>query len=177
MNENNKQKEHGGPRGHGRGPRGGNRGGDRRPEADREWDQRILDLARVTRVTKGGKHMRFRAAVLIGDRKGRFGFAMSKGLDVQQAVAKAANRAKKNVMTIPLKNETIPHEAAAKFGASHILVKPAPRGTGVKAGGALRVAFELAGVPNVVGKILGSNNKYNNVKALMKAVRTLRVRS
>lgn len=173
MNTNDKNQQRGGGRG-GRGGRGGN---DRRPMEQREWDQRILELARVTRVTKGGKHMRFRAAVLVGNRKGQFGFAMSKGLDVQQAVAKAANRAQKKIITIPLHNETIPHEARARFGASEILIKPAPRGTGVKAGGALRVAFELAGVPNVVGKILGSNNKYNNVKALIKAVGLLRARS
>lgn len=172
MNDKSNQQRGGG----GRSQRGG-RGGDRRPQEDREWDQRILDLARVTRVTKGGKHMRFRAAVLVGNRKGQFGFSMSKGLDVQQAVAKAAKRAQKNIITIPLVNETIPHEATARFGASQIIMKPAPRGTGVKAGGALRVAFELAGVPNVVGKILGSNNKYNNVKALIKAVGLLRARS
>ncbi len=174
MNDKNSQQRGGAA---GRGGRPAGRGVDRRSAEDREWEQRILDLARVTRVTKGGKHMRFRAAVLIGDRKGRFGFAMSKGLDVQQSVAKAVLRAKKNIITIPLTNETIPHEATARFGASQIIIKPAPRGTGVKAGGALRVAFELAGVPNVVGKILGSNNKYNNVKALIKAVGLLRTRT
>ncbi len=156
----------------GRTTRGGSR--NERPE-DREWDQRILELSRVTRVTKGGKHMRFRAAVIVGNRKGSFGFAMCKGLDVQQAVAKAASKAKKHILMIPTRRETIPHEARAKFGASEVLVKPAPLGTGVKAGGALRVVFELAGIPNVVGKILGSNNKYNNVKALIKAVHMLRV--
>lgn len=143
-------------------------------EQDHEWDQRILELARVTRVTKGGKHMRFRASVLIGDRKGRFGFAMAKGADVAQAISKATNKAKKHIVTVQLKNDTIPHEVRATFGAASILIKPAPVGTGVKAGGALRVAFELAGVPNVVSKILGSKNKYNNIKALIKAVSFLK---
>ncbi len=147
---------------------------DRGTPEEREWDQRILDLARVTRVTKGGKHMRFRAAMLIGDRKGRFGFAMSKGSDVAQAVSKAVTKAKKHVIRIPLKNDTIPHQVKVKFGAASILIKPAPRGTGIKAGGALRVAFELAGVPNIVAKILGTKNKYNNIKALIKGIALLR---
>jgi small subunit ribosomal protein S5 len=154
------------------------KGGDRRRggrfEEQKEFDQRILELARVTRVTKGGKRMRFRACVIIGDRKGRAGFGIAKGADVQQSVNKAATQAKKKLLTVPLVNESIPHAVNQKFAAASILLKPAPKGTGVKAGGAVRVVLELAGVPNVVGKILGSNNKINNAKATFLAMRQLR---
>jgi small subunit ribosomal protein S5 len=141
---------------------------------DKEFDQRILELARVTRVTKGGKRMRFRACVIIGDRKGRVGFGLAKGLDVQQSVQKAATQAKKRLITVPLQNGTIPHAVHCKFAAASIIIKPAPMGTGIKAGGAVRVVFELAGIPNAVAKILGSNNKINNTKATMKALKLLK---
>lgn len=141
----------------------------------KEFDQRILELARVTRVTKGGKRMRFRACVIIGDRKGRVGYGLAKGTDVQQSVAKAAAQAKKRLITVPLVNETIPHAVHQKFAAASIIIKPAPKGTGIKAGGAVRVVFELAGVPNAVAKILGSGNKINNTKATMMALKKLRI--
>lgn len=156
-------------------PEGG-RGGRQRKEEQREFDQRILELARVTRVTKGGKRMRFRACVIIGDKKGRVGFGVAKGSDVAQSVNKAVVQAKKKMLTVPLVNETIPHAAIQKFAAASIILKPAPKGTGIKAGGAMRVVLELAGVPNAVGKILGSNNKINNTKATMLALRQLKKR-
>ncbi|OIO52437.1 MAG: 30S ribosomal protein S5 [Parcubacteria group bacterium CG1_02_58_44] len=130
----------------------------------------MLELARVTRVTKGGKRMRFRACVVLGDRKGRVGYGVAKGLDVQQAVGKATNKAKKVMITVPFVNRTVPYEIHRKFAAAKVIIKPAPEGTGVKAGGAVRVVLELAGVPNVVAKILGSNNKINNAKATMAAL-------
>lgn len=136
-----------------------------------EFEQKILDIARVTRVTAGGKRMKFRACVIIGDKKGRVGCAVAKGADVAQAVAKASLKAEKSLITVPLKNETIPHEVREKFGAAEILLKPAPRGTGIKAGGAMRSILELAGVPNVVGKILGSKNKINNSRATINALK------
>jgi small subunit ribosomal protein S5 len=138
-----------------------------------EFEQRILDLARVTRVTGGGKHLRFRAFVLIGDRKGKVGWGLAKGADVAIAVNKAVRKAKKNLITVPIINETIPREIRHKFCAAKILIKPAPKGTGIKAGGAIRAIFELAGVPNVVGKILGSNNKINNARAVFEAIEKL----
>ena len=162
---------------------GGGRGGDRRgpprgrrPEEPKEFDQRILALDRVTRVTKGGKRMRFRATVIIGDHKGRVGYGVAKAADVSAAVNKAVTQAKKRLMTIPLVNETIPHQVETKFGASMVLMKPAPKGTGVKAGGAMRVVMELAGVPNIVGKLLGGKNKINNTKATLDALQLLRVK-
>ncbi|MEA3249173.1 MAG: 30S ribosomal protein S5 [Patescibacteria group bacterium] len=156
----------GGPRG--RGPRG------RRPEEKKEFDSRILDLARVTRVTKGGKRMRFRCCIVLGDRKGRVGYGVAKGADVQQAIAKSTNQAKKKMIRVPIENETIPHEIKKKFAAALVLIKPAPRGTGIKAGGAVRVILEFAGVPNVTAKILGSSNKINNAKATVLALSELK---
>lgn len=137
----------------------------------------MLALDRVTRVTKGGKRMRFRATIIIGDHKGRVGFGVAKAGDVSAAVNKAVTQAKKRVMTVPLVNETIPHMVQNKYGSAKILMKPAPAGTGVKAGGAMRVVFELAGVPNVVGKILGSKNKLNIAKATIDALKSLRIKS
>lgn len=155
---------------------GGGRGRPRMEEKDKEFEQRIMELARVTRVTKGGKRMRFRACVIVGDRKGRVGFGLAKGTDVQQSVAKAASQAKKRLIVVPLANGTIPHPVQQKFAAAIVLLKPAPKGTGVKAGGAARVVLELAGVPNVVAKALGSANKINNTKATMLALKQLRRR-
>lgn len=146
------------------------------PREDKEFDQKILDLARVTRVTKGGKHMRFRACVILGDKKGGVGYGIGKGTDVSIAVNKAATRAKKAIIRVSFVNETIAHEIQEKFGAAKIMIKPAPKGTGIKAGGAMRVIFELAGVPNVVGKILGSKNKINNTKATISALKKLGAR-
>lgn len=142
--------------------------GQKRPE--REFDQRLIDLARVTRVMAGGKRMRFRACVALGDHKGRCGIGLAKGADVTIAINKAVNQAKKKMITVPIVNETIPHRLYLKKGAAKLLLKPAPKGTGVKAGGAIRVVLELAGVPNITGKILGTNNKVNNVKALIQAL-------
>jgi len=162
----------GGPGG-GRGP-GGRRGpgGDVPQEAD--YEEKNLEIARVTRVTKGGKRMRFRALAVIGNRKGRVGFGVAKGVDVAAATSKATTQARKSLITVPLVNETIPHAIEAKFRAARILLKPAPRGAGVKAGGAVRQVLLLAGVPNVVSKMLGSSNKINNVKATFVALKNLR---
>ncbi len=136
-----------------------------------EFDQHILDLARVTRVTKGGKQMSFRATVLIGDRNGRVAYGVDKGKDVQIAVEKAVNQAKKQMIRIPLKNGTIPHRVEAKFKAARIMLKPAPIGSGIIAGGATRLVLELAGVPNASAKTLSkTNNKITNVKATFKAL-------
>lgn len=155
------------------GGRGGRKG--RRPEREKsEFEQKILDLARVTRVTKGGKRMRFRTCLIIGDKKGRVGIGVAKGQDVAASVEKAFRQAKKNLITVPLKNETLPHNVEAKFGAAQIILKQAPEGTGLKSGGATRIVLELAGVPNAVSKILGSNNKINNAKATFLALKSLR---
>jgi small subunit ribosomal protein S5 len=160
------------PGGRGRGP-GRGRPGDV-PESD--YEEKNLEITRVTRVTKGGKRMRFRALTVIGNRKGRVGFGLAKGLDVAGATSKATTQARKSLITVPLVNDTIPHPVEAKFAAARVLLKPAPKGTGVKAGGAVRVVLALAGVPNVTSKILGSSNKINNVKATFKALKMLKVK-
>ena len=144
----------------------------KRDREPREFEQRIVDLARVTRVMAGGKRLRFRACVAIGDKKGKVGVAIGKGADVAIAVNKAVNIAKKNMVEIPFRKGTIPHEVRVKLCGSRILLKPAPLGTGIKAGGVLRIVLELGGVPNVVAKILGSSNKINNAQALMKALQS-----
>jgi len=141
---------------------------------EEEFEQRVIDLARVTRVMAGGKRMKFRACLAIGDKKGRVGFGVAKGADVTQAITKAFNKAKKNLIKVPVINETIPHNVNIKFKSAKVLLKPAKKGTGVKAGGAVRILCELAGIANVTAKILGSNNKINNVKATMAAFRSFK---
>lgn len=157
----------------GRGPRRDGQMGDVPAEAD--YDEKNLEVSRVTRVTQGGKRMRFRALTVIGNHKGRVGFGLAKGLDVAAATSKATTKARKALITIPLLNETIPHMVKAKAGAAVVLLKPAPRGAGIKAGGATRAVLEIAGVPNVVSKLLGSSNKVNTVRATFAALRMLRL--
>ncbi len=147
------------------------RGGEREKK---EFDQKILDLSRVTRVTAGGKRMSFRAALVIGDRKGRVGFGVAKGADVQMAIEKSYRQAKKRLIRVPLIHDTIPHSVWKKFGSAVIMIKPAPRGTGLKCGGAVRIVFEMAGVPNAVSKIVNSTNKINIAKATLAAIEDLR---
>lgn len=152
-----------------------NERGPRAPKEKPEFDQTIVDLARVTRVTKGGKHMSFRACVLIGDRRGRVGYGIEKGKDVQIAVDKAVNQAKKNLLNVPIFNETIPHRVEAKFKAGKVMIKPAPKGSGIIAGSAVRMVLDLAGIPNASGKILGrTNNKVVNVKATFEALKNFK---
>lgn len=156
--------------------RGGGRGrGKREERAPREFEQKILDLARVTRVTAGGKRMSFRCALVIGDKKGKVGMGVAKGGDVQIAIEKAYKQAKKHVLTVPLVEGTIPHAILVKFSSAIVLLKPAPKGTGLKAGGAVRMVLEFAGVPNAVSKILNSNNKINIAKATLEALKQLRI--
>ncbi len=157
-------------------PRGKGKGRGRfKKREPKEFEQKILDLARVTRVTAGGKRMRFRCCLVIGDKKGRVGLGLAKGADVAIAVDKALRQAKKNIVNIPLIDGTFPHAINKKFGAAKVLLKPAPRGTGLKSGGAMRMLLELGGVPNASSKILGSNNKINIAKATLEALRELRV--
>ncbi len=135
-----------------------------------EYEQRIVDIARVTRVMAGGKRMRFRACVAVGNRKGKIGVGLDKGADVSIAVNKAVNQAKKNMIDVPIVNETVPHEIYHKMGAAKILLKPARKGKGVIAGGAVRIILELAGVKNITSKILGTNNAVNVAKCTIEAL-------
>ena len=153
----------------------GKRGG-RKPRGKKptdEFDQKIIDIARVTRVTAGGKRMRFRACVVIGDKKGKIGVATMKGADVSIAVNKAVSKAKKELLNVKTVSDSIPHRIEVKYKGAHVLLKPAPAGTGIIAGGVVRSVAELAGIKNLVGKILGSKNKINNVKATIEALNRL----
>lgn len=140
-----------------------------------EFEQRLVDLARVTRVMAGGKRMSFRACLVLGDMKGKVGLGVAKGADVSAAISKAAIQAKKHMITVPIVNDTIAHEVHKKFKAAKILIKPAVQGTGVKAGGAVRTVLELAGVKNIVSKQLGASNKLNNVKATILALESIKM--
>ncbi len=168
------KREGGEKRGRG-GAGGGGRGRGRRNEErqPKEFEQKILDLARVTRVTAGGKRMTFRCALVIGDKKGRVGFGVAKGADVQVAIEKAYRQAKKHVFSVHLVDQTIPHPIQVKYGSAMVLLKPAPKGTGLKAGGAARMVFEFAGIPNIVSKIVNSSNKINIAKGTLEALRLL----
>lgn len=160
-----------------RGPRGGNDRRQRRQEPreqeEKQFDERTLHIDRVARVVKGGRRFRFRALVVVGDRKNRVGIGMAKGADVTAAVTKATDVAKKNFVTVNLYKGTLPHEATAKVGGANILIKPASAGTGLIAGGVVRTILEVAGVKNVLSKSLGSTNKANTAYATVEALRKL----
>ncbi|MFA6474873.1 MAG: 30S ribosomal protein S5 [Patescibacteria group bacterium] len=151
----------------------GNRNSKRQQPKD-EYDQYTVDLARVTRVMAGGKRMRFRACVVVGNKKGVVGVGLAKGQDVTGAVQKAGLKARKHLIRVPIVNESIPHPVFMKFASAKVLLKPAQKGRGLIAGGAVRVVLEAAGVPNVVSKMMGSRNKINNVYAVIEALKTLR---
>lgn len=160
-------------RGGGRRP-GGPRGQRREGERD-AYKEKVLDLRRVTRVVAGGKRMRFRTTLVLGDEKGMVGLGVGKGVDVQASVEKAKTAAKKNMMKIPLNGRTIPHEVRAKFSAAEVIIKPAVQGHGLKAGGAVRVVLSLAGVKDVTAKCLGRTpNKLTNAMATIEALKQLR---
>lgn len=165
------------PKGKGGGMRGRGGRGPRRERPDDGFEQRIVELSRVTRVMAGGKRMRFRALVVLGNKQGKVGAGLAKGADVSLAVSKATAKARRNLITVPLKNDTIPHELSIKYKSADVLLKPAPKGTGIIAGGPVRSVLELAGVPNIVSKILGSSNKVNNVRAVLKAFTQLKLKT
>jgi len=142
--------------------------------AKREFDQKVIEVKRVTRVVAGGKRMRFRALVAIGDKKGKIGVGLRKGTDVSEAVNKAVNAAKKTMVLIPMVNQTIPHEIKFKYKSSVVFLKPARPGTGIIAGGSIRQVLDLAGIRNILSKMLGSSNKVNNTMATYLALTKLR---
>jgi small subunit ribosomal protein S5 len=142
-----------------------------------EFESKLLDLARVTKVTGGGKTMRFRAVVVIGDKKGKVGVGVAKGKDVAQAVEKSTRLAKKNLLDIPSAQETIPHEVEAKFGPARVLLRPQAKGRGLVAGGVVRVICHLAGIKNISSKLLSrSRNKLNIARATIAALEKLQSR-
>lgn len=136
----------------------------------REFDERVIEVQRVSRVVKGGRRIRFRALVVIGDHKGRVGMGVAKASEVAEAVRKASAQAKKHLVVVPIINGTIPHEIYAKFGSAKVMLKPATPGTTIVAGGSVRVVAELAGISDLLSKIMGSANKINNVSAVIRAL-------
>ncbi|MDP2638579.1 MAG: 30S ribosomal protein S5 [Candidatus Azambacteria bacterium] len=151
-------------------------GGKRGPKREKsDFDQKVLDIRRVTRVVAGGKRFRFRATVILGDRKGRVGVGIDKGADTSEAIEKASRDAKKNLISIVIKNNTIPHEVTGKFSSAVVLIKPAEEGRGIVAGGPVRIVMDLVGITNITSKILGTTtNKLNNARAAIEALKKLK---
>lgn len=171
------------PRGGERGGRSGGRGDDRGGRRDRrdgksgfepvkkEFEEVLLEVGRVTKVTSGGRQLRFRAAVVIGDRKGRVGFGLGKAAEVSVAVEKAVNSAKRHLIKVPLENGTVPYQVDTKFKSVKIMIHPAKEGTGIIAGGSARRILELAGCQNILSKRHGGRNVITTAYATMEALK------
>lgn len=147
------------------------------PRQQSEFQETVISINRVSKKTQGGNQIRFSALVVVGDKKGRVGVGLGKAPNVVSGIRKAISQAKKDLVTIPMRGTTIPYEIRVKYGAAKLLLKPAPSGSGVVAGGPLRAIFEAAGLHDVVAKILGSNNKTTNLYAVMEALRELSILS
>lgn len=158
---------------------GGQRGGrrdDRRaqvPQEPKEFEEIVINIDRVARVVKGGRRFCFKALVVVGNNKGKVGVGVSKGQDVQTAIAKATDVAKKNLIVVPIANDTIPHDVEMKLSGAHVLIKPAAPGTGVIAGGVVRQIIGVTGIHNMLSKSLGSTNKVNIAYATINALKSL----
>lgn len=140
-----------------------------------EYKDQVIDLRRVTRVTKGGKRMRFRATIVIGNHKGKVGVGIAKGADVMEAISKSKFQAKKNIIDVMMKGKTIPHKVEAKFSSAVIVIKPATAGHGLMAGGAPRVVLSMAGISDVTAKCISrTSNKLTNAIATIEALKKLK---
>jgi len=159
--------QRGGQRGNNRGPRR-----DQAPQEPKQFEELVINIDRVSRVVKGGRRFRFKALVVVGDRN-KVGVGVAKGTDVQMAVQKATDIAKKNLIVIPIVNETIPHENEVKFSGARVLLKPAAPGTGIIAGGVVRSIIGVTGIRNMLSKSLNSTNKVNIAYATIEALRGL----
>lgn len=161
------------------GGRQGQRGGRRddrrnapRVEEPKQFEETVINIDRVARVVKGGRRFRFKALVVVGDRKTKVGVGVAKGADVQSAIAKATDVAKKSMITVPVTNSTIPHDAEVKLSGARVMIKPAAPGTGIIAGGVVRQVIGVTGITNLLSKSLGSTNKVNIAYATIEALRT-----
>ena len=143
------------------------------PREEKQFDELVINIDRVSRVVKGGRRFRFKALVVVGDRKNKVGVGVAKGQDVTAAIAKATNVAKKNMVQIALDGNTIPHEVETKVTGAHVLLKPAAPGTGIIAGGVVRQIIGVTGINNLITKSLGSTNKVNIAYATVEALASL----
>lgn len=143
------------------------------PNREREFQETVVQINRVSKKTKGGNQIRFSALVVVGDRKGKVGVGLSKAPDVVSAIGKSINYAKRHFIKVPLYKTTIPYEVRVKTGGAKILLKPAPAGSGIVAGGPVRAVLEVTGIRDVVAKMLGSRNKASNVYAVIEALQKL----
>jgi small subunit ribosomal protein S5 len=142
-----------------------------------EFEQKVIDIARVTRVVKGGKRFSFRTTIVIGDKKGRVGVGVAKGPDMKASTEKSFAQAKKNLVTINFKGNTIPYPVRQKVGSAIVLLKPAAPGRGIVAGGAVRSVIALVGISDITAKMLGAKNKLNNARATIEALETFSLKT
>jgi len=145
------------------------------PRQEKEFDEKVIQVNRVSKKTKGGNQIGFSVLMVVGDKKGKVGVGLGKAPDVLSSIKKGVRRAKKHMFKVPMKNTTIPHDIRVKFGAAKIMLKPAPPGSGIIAGGAVRAVMEAAGIKDVSSKVLGTRNKASNVYATIKALKELKL--
>lgn len=144
------------------------------PKIEKEFEEKVVQVNRVSKKTKGGNRIGFSVLVVVGDKKGRVGVGLGKAPDVSQSVAKGVEYAKRHLIFVPLKKTTIPHDVRVKRGAAEVLLKPAPKGSGVIAGGAVRAVVEAAGIRDISSKVLGTQNQASNVYATLEALKRLK---
>src|SRR3954469_3669792 len=146
----------------------------RGPQEESEFEDKVIHINRCAKVVKGGRRFSFSAIVVVGDKKGRVGVGLGKAGEVPEAIKKAGKQAKKNLMKVPLDGNTIPHEVIGHFGASQVLMKPAPEGTGIIASSSVRAILEVAGIQNILTKSIRRDNPHNVVRATLEGLRQLR---
>ena len=144
-------------------------------QSQKEFSETVVEINRISKKTKGGNQIRFSALVVVGDKKGKVGVGLAKAPDVRSAIRKAITAAQKRMIQVPLVGTTVPYSVHEKFSAAKVLLKPAPAGSGIIAGGPMRVVLEAAGIRDAVGKILGTKNKISNVYATLKALQSISV--